>query len=103
GTMVFERYIKKLGGQGDADAAEVARGEAEFHQYAHVLNAHLAGRDWIVGNAVTLADISVGAWMTCAAEGKYPAASYSQISRWYENPESLPAWQASVVPLPAAA
>src|SRR5882724_9281579 len=63
GTLVFERFVKRFFGQGDPNPAEVARGEEEFHRYAEVLNQHLRHRDWLVGSTVTLADITVDAWL----------------------------------------
>src|SRR5215831_15086628 len=43
-TLVFERFIKKLFGQGDADPAEVAKGEAAVQRFGGVLDGCLRGR-----------------------------------------------------------
>src|SRR5581483_8958990 len=60
GTLVFERFVKALFGQGGPTPSEVERGEREFHQYAAVLDLHLRQREWLAGDAVTLADMTVG-------------------------------------------
>src|SRR5262249_17500128 len=70
-TLLFERFVKQLFGQGDADAAKVERGEREFREFGQVLDQHLRGRDWLVGRNMTLADVSVGCWLTCEAPGRY--------------------------------
>ena len=98
GTLVFERFVKGRFGQGDPDPGEVARGERDFHQVAQVLDQHLRGRDWLVGRGLTLADVSVGAWLTVAQYGRYPMAEYKEIARWSRGLEALPAWQKATVP-----
>jgi len=101
GTLVFERFVKGRFGQGDPDPNEVARGERDFHQVAQVLDEHLRGRDWLVGRGLTLADVSVAAWLTVAQYGRYPMAEYKEIARWYRGLEALPAWQKATVQPPA--
>jgi len=68
-TLIYERMVKKITGEGDPDSAEIAKGEENFHRFAAVLNQHLKGRRWIVGDDVTLADFSVGAPLTYAHRG----------------------------------
>lgn len=91
GTLVFERFVKKFFGQGDPNPVEVARGEEEFHRHADVLNGHLGRRDWLVGNAATLADFTVGSWLVYAQY--YPVERYQAILRWYGRLAELPAWR----------
>jgi len=97
-TLLFERFVKQRFGQGDADPAQVERGERQFHEFAGVLDRHLHGRDWLVGRGVTLADFSVGCWLTCAGLGQYPLAGYQEVGRWHHGLEALPAWQRSLDP-----
>jgi len=99
--LAFERLIKKLSGQGEPDPAEVARGEKQFHQCAAVLNAHLRGRKWLVGNDLTIADFAVGAPLAVAEAARFPVAEYAEIRRWYGALASLPAWKKALVPLPS--
>jgi len=101
GTLVFERFVKQFFGQGDPTPSEVARGEEEFHRYADVLNTHLARRSWLVGDAVTLADMSVGAWLVYSQY--YPVERYGEILRWYEGLAALPAWRKALPQQPPAA
>jgi glutathione S-transferase len=98
GIMVFERVIKKFFMSAEADVQEVAKGEERFHCFAQVLEGHLKGRDWLVGDSVTLADLSVGSWLGLAEMAQYPMASYTEIPRWYGNIQQLPAWKSSEPP-----
>ncbi|MDP2904661.1 MAG: glutathione S-transferase family protein [Methylovulum sp.] len=95
GVFIFERLIKKFRNLGEPDANQIAKGEAGFHRFASVLEAHLAGREWLVGDTVTLADFSVGSFLELAEMAQYPMASYTGMQRWYRNIGFVPAWQSS--------
>ncbi|MEQ1544307.1 glutathione S-transferase family protein [Methyloglobulus sp.] len=95
-VMIFERVIKKLFMSAEADLQEIAKGEERFHRFAQVLEQHLKGREWIVGDAVTLADFSVGSFLDLAEMAQYPMTPYTEIARWYSNVQQLPAWKSSV-------
>src|SRR5262249_11468254 len=71
-TMAIENFVKVLRGRGTPDAAKVKEGEERFHGLAKVLDKHLDGRKFIVGNAVTLADFVVAALLGFAGPGKFP-------------------------------
>ncbi|MBU8541690.1 glutathione S-transferase family protein [Falsiroseomonas tokyonensis] len=69
------------------------RREAERHY--QVLEDHLAGRDVIVGDSFTIADISAWGWIDRASrvlkgEGD-PLAAYPNIKRWFAAIDSRPA------------
>ncbi|MDO9104055.1 MAG: glutathione S-transferase family protein [Methylovulum sp.] len=95
GVFIYEHLVKKFLNQGEPDASEIAKAEDSFHRFASVLEAHLAGREWLVGDGVTLADLSVGSFLDLAEMAQYPIASYAEILRWYGNIGQLPAWQSS--------
>jgi glutathione S-transferase len=94
-VMIFERVVKKLFMSAEADLQEVAKGEERFHRFAQVLEQHLKGREWLVGDTVTLADFSVGSFLDLAELAQYPMTPYTEIQRWYGNIQDLPAWQSS--------
>jgi glutathione S-transferase len=77
--IIFERVVKKLAGLGDPDPAEVAKGETDFHKFAPVLNAHLKGRNWLVGDDLTIAEFAVGAPLVMAEAARLPLADYPEI------------------------
>ncbi len=89
----FERFVKKVLGLGDPDPQVLERSIATFHQEATVLDAHLAGKDYLVNNTLTLADFSVASDLTYAAIAQFPLEKYDHIRAWYDRIEALPAWQ----------
>ena len=93
GVLNFQHFIKKIIGQGDADPAEVARGEREVTQFATVLDRHLHDREWISGKTLTLADFSIAAQLMTIVPAKLPVAPYANIHVWFARMRALPAWQ----------
>ena len=96
--FAFERVVKKLSGRGDPDPAEIVRGEELLGRFAPVLDGHLRGRKWLLGDALTIADFSVGAPLAMAEAGNYPIAQCTEITRWYRALGTLPAWRKAMVP-----
>ena len=59
-----------------------------------VLNAHLEGRDWIVGDGVTNADFSCCGYLYYPEPFGFDRAEWSNIDRWLDNISALPGWKA---------
>jgi len=73
-----------------------------FHTFAKVLDDHLAGRDWLVGDSMTTADISVAMVLGLREACHYPISGYANVLGWLGRIEALPA-AALRAPLPSAA
>ncbi|WP_171174708.1 glutathione S-transferase family protein [Ruegeria sp. HKCCD8929] len=95
-SKFISRYI--FGNEG-VDLEEATQ---TFHQFAAVLDGHLKGRDWLSGDGMTTADISVGAILCYREPCHFPVANYANIQRWIAALEALDAWQAAN-PAPQAA
>jgi len=93
GMVVFEKASKAVLGLGPPDAAFIARGEQNFARFAAVLDQSLSGRTWLTGEALTVADFSVGAILPSAARIGLSVDPYPQIGLWYARLAALPSWQ----------
>lgn len=62
----------------DELAALMPKGEAALS----VMNDHLSGRDWFVGDRCTLADVSLYAYTHVAAEGGFDLSQYPAVQAW---------------------
>lgn len=93
GVYTFERVVKRFSNLGPANEAEVARAEPDFHRYAGILDRQLGGRKWVIGDSLTVADFSLGAWMAYAGPAGFPLDGYPEITRWYAGLAALPAWK----------
>jgi len=91
--LAWENMVKKFFNAGEADPAEVKRGEQLFNTYAAELNAHLEGRKYLVGNNLTLADFAVAAPLEYAEAARFPMGAYGNIRRWYADVAKLDAWR----------
>jgi glutathione S-transferase len=99
-VLVFENFVKARTGR-TADAAEVARGEALVAQFAPILDAHLAGRTWVVQDHVTLADYSLASSFALAGPARLPIADFAHLRAWLGRVAELDAWKRTAPPLPA--
>lgn len=55
-----------------------------------VLDSHLAGRSWIVGEGPTMADIDIYGVVAYAGEGGFDLAAYPNVAAWVKRFEALP-------------
>lgn len=102
-TLALQHIVKPrfLGGAPDPTAVEEATGF--FRQFAAVLNEHLRGRRYVLGNTLTIADFAMAATLPLADQAKIPVGSFSEIARWHERLNELPAWREPFPKLAAAA
>jgi glutathione S-transferase len=96
GMIVYEKSSKAVLGLGPPDPAFIARGEQNFDRFAAVLNDSLKGKRWLVGEQVTIADLSVGAVIPSAERIGLPIAKFPEILRWYDGLAALPAWKTAL-------
>jgi glutathione S-transferase len=100
GILTWEYLWKKFVTGQDADPVEIAKGEHFVHEHARVLDQHLAGRQWVSGDRLTLADYALAAPMMYVARAKIPVQKYSHLLAWFERMQQLPAWQQTEAPWP---
>lgn len=58
------------------------------------LNAHLSGRDWLVGNRFTVADINTAECLRYAQGHAALIAEFPDVKRWIEAAQARPAFRA---------
>jgi glutathione S-transferase len=93
GVIVWQNVWKKIVEGTDPDLVELARGTRELERFAAVLDAHLAGRQWLCGDALTLADYAVAAPLMYVERGRVPVAQYPHLQAWFARVRELPAWR----------
>jgi glutathione S-transferase len=94
-VYIYENLFKPMLGRGKPDPEELKKGDEKFHRCAKVLDGHLANRPWLVGDTMTLADISVAPVLMYANQAKMPWADYLHIAAWFDRIQHLPAWTAT--------
>ena len=85
----FQRVIKPMLKMGECDEGVCEDALVRFGREAGILNAALEGKEWIVGDAPTLADFAVGAGLTYAAPMRLPLDDYPNVKTWGERVMNL--------------
>lgn len=91
--LQYERVIKPLLLKAAPDEAAAERALPAYHREAAILDAHLAGRQWLVDERLSLADFSIGAAFSYAAPARIPLEPYANIRAWLARLDELPAWR----------
>jgi glutathione S-transferase len=101
--LLFQRLVKKFLNLGAPDEAVVNKALEALDKEAGVLDAHLAGSKYVVGEQLTVADFAVSAPMFYAEQAGIPLAPYANVRAWFGRVAALPCWRDTAPQLPAAA
>lgn len=93
GTISFQRVFKAMMGMGAPDQAKIEEALVNFRRYAAVLNAHLSGRTYVVGNQLTLADLTLACSLMYAKQADVPVAEFPNVQAWLARITELDAWK----------
>jgi len=97
GVLNWERVVKKFLGAGDPDEAAVKKGEALLNDCATVLDGHLAGRTWVSGKSITLADFALASPLMAIASAKLPVNGFANLMVWLGRVQATEAWKKTAV------
>ena len=95
-VYLVENVVKPLL-SAEPDASVTNKEAPNWHKLAGILDQRLAGRRWLCGESVTLADIAVAAPMHLYRWQKLPLESHPNLRRWIDAVEQLPCWKATDV------
>jgi len=79
-ALAVRRFQKHYLGKSDTqiDPALLVRGNAALG----LMNERLSGRDWLVGGALSVADIALVAYTRVAHEGGFDLSLYPSVDKW---------------------
>jgi glutathione S-transferase len=66
----------------------------DFRRFAAILDAHLGGRKWLVGDRISYADFRVATSLPFAAGAGLPLDEFPQVRRLNEQLLAIDAWRA---------
>jgi glutathione S-transferase len=93
GMITFERAVKPMMGMGEPDEAKVKEGLANFRRFAAVLNTRLQGKTYVVGNSLTVADLTLASSLMYAKQVEAPLAEFPNVDAWFSRISALEAWR----------
>jgi glutathione S-transferase len=92
GALYFEHIIRPRFDLGPPDEKEVADNSQKFRKFARVLDDHLDGRRWLMGDRLSLADFSVGICLPYAEKAQLPIDEFPHIKCWHDRLSELDGW-----------
>jgi len=93
GMLFFQYIVKRMFGLGSPDTAAVEEATAFFRKYAAVVDDHLQGRKYLLGDQLTIADFTMAAALPYAGEAKIPFREFAALARWHDRLNELDAWR----------
>ena len=93
GTLAFEKIIKRMMGMGEPDNAKVGEALANFRRFAAVLNLRLDGKAYVVGNALTIADLTLASSLMYSSQTEAPVSEFSNVESWFSRITALDGWK----------
>ncbi|GAB4198589.1 MAG: glutathione S-transferase [Wenzhouxiangellaceae bacterium] len=63
---------------------------AKAHELLTILEQHLDGRGWLVGDSPTLAEVALYSYIAHGPEGGVDLRGYPRVSNWLQRIENLP-------------
>ena len=101
GVYTFENLVKPMLGMGEPDPAAIEKGAEDFHRFFTVLNDHLAGKNYVLGESLSLADFSLVTWLVHAEAAAFPMQDYAEIKRWSAEQLATESWTTALATIPA--
>ncbi len=93
GTLAFEKIIKGMIGLGEPDATKIQEALGNFRRFAAVLDKRLAGKQYVVGDHLTIADLTLASSLMYAQQVEAPLAEFPNVQAWYARITALEGWK----------
>jgi glutathione S-transferase len=92
-SVAFERVFKGMMGIGDPDPRKIEEGLSSFRRFAAVLNKRLDGKQYLVGSALTLADLTIASSLMYATQADLPLGEFPNVQAWMSRITALDGWK----------
>ena len=89
-SIAVVRFLIAYSGEADKHTELIAERTAQGYVALRAMERHLTGHAFLVGEAYTLADISLYAYTHVAHEGGFDLAGYPAIRAWLERVAAQP-------------
>jgi glutathione S-transferase len=92
-ALAFEKLIKAMMGMGEPDQRKVDDALANFRRFGAVLNTRLEGKNHVVGDVLTIADLTLASSLMYAKQTDVPLAEFPNIQSWFARISDMDAWK----------
>lgn len=101
--VVFQRVAPHFFEGFVSDQALIDAGVEKMTKFGKILDDHLANRQFVTGDTLTLADIALASGIVHKDMAQLEVGEFKNILAWFDRVASTPAWQAALPKAPAAA
>ena len=91
--LYFYRIVAPTFSTAKPDPALMEQALSDFRTHAAILEAHLQGRQWVMGDRISYADFRVATPLPFAEGAGLPLSEFPNISRWHERLSEIDAWR----------
>jgi glutathione S-transferase len=98
GTLAFEAVAKPTLNIGPTNEVAVAAAQIDLARFAPVLDAHLDGREHLVGDGITLADYAMIRTEAYQAKVPFNWSPYPHLNAYFERMRRVDAWARTAPP-----
>jgi glutathione S-transferase len=93
GTLAFEKLVKAMMGMGEPDQRRIDDALSNFRRFGAVLNKRLEGKKYVVGDALTIADLTLASSLMYAKQTDAPLGEFPNIQAWFSRISDTDAWK----------
>jgi glutathione S-transferase len=93
GTIAFEKMVKAMMGMGEPDARRIEDALTNFRRFGAVLNKRLDGKKHVVGDALTIADLTMASSLMYARQTDVPLGEFPNVQAWFSRISDTDAWK----------
>ena len=93
GTLYFNYVIKPKFNLGEIDNKAVEEATGFLRLFGAVLDDQLAGKTFLLGDHLTVADFAVSVTLPYAETIRLPFENFGNIARWKSQLAEIPAWR----------
>jgi glutathione S-transferase len=93
GTLAFEKMLKPMMGMGEPDQRKIDDALTNFRRFGGVLNKRLEGKKYVMGDALTIADLTLASSLMYARQADAPLGEFPNIQAWFSRISDTDAWK----------
>ena len=93
GRLFFQKLIKPMIDKTGPDPQKLEEAIASFRRFGAVLNERLDGRPYVVGSALTLADLTLASSLMYARQTEAPLSEFPKVDTWFARISEMAAWK----------
>ena len=93
GIAGMTRFLMNFMPEDKRPAEVIAFNQGRLKASYGVLNAALEGRDWLVGDTITIADVACCGYLFYPEPFGFDRKEWPNIDRWLDNIAAIPGWK----------